>query len=639
MASVGSASNFGRVTINGQNYNIAPINDAYKVAEIPQHSDVDQKMERRVIYRSFVGGVQKRREEPSIDATSVNSPAFNFNKQNRIANGFYWASGCNTITGDRILAQRASVASNFSSSTQEPFLFGDASVFSWSVAQNTVYALTSAPNTWATSSTTIPTITDAIQYGGFLYLAVGDANSFYTWDQVSSTTNWVQRANQAGHFAVIRNQLWRSVNASVFATVNTDPSSQVWSTATVIGDPNTNITALDVWGDFLMIFKQDGIYNADKTGTVYPLFPGFKNLGMNPRPIGQWRDSYYFASDIGLVWEINKTAVNSIGFDTAEPYPMGGDSSNAPQFSVPTAATRGVNCTNFLLVGFNQYAATNSAGAYFMAWDGTGWHPYAFFPDSAVFGLGMTGGNQNPVNPVLQLSVGSRPIGVGNTNKIYYQSNPLVDPLLAASFDTSPQVLYFTADNGALEDEYKVIERVNSWVDNSTSGTLRVAYAIDDEIQGLTFHDLGAPQGDQVQGPQQFMPPIPLPTYRKILLRLTLTATSSSSCPVPRYIILHYKQRTPQRRMWTLKLLAEVNTINASGTIDVRAARKIISDLDTARALHQQVVFLDANGSSNNVYIDEVGESLQTLKGNLDPSSIIDVTLVESTIEEIVNKQ
>lgn len=634
-----TGNGFGKITIQGHHYNIAPLDGSYVVQEIPQHSDIDQKMERRVIYRGFSGGIQKRREEPSIDATASTSPTFNFNKQNRIADGFYWASGTNTIVGDRILGQRLSVASNFSSSTQQPFLIGDATIFSWAVAQNTVYALSVPPSTWTTSSTTIPAITDAIQFGAFLYLAVGDANSFYTWDQTTATTNWVQRTNQAGHFTVIRNQLWRSVNASVFSTVNTDPASQVWSTATVVGDPSQPITALDVWGDFLMIFKQDGIYNVDKTGTVYPLFPGFKNLGMSPRPIGQWRDGYFFASDIGLVWEINKSTVTRIGFDTAEPYPMGGDTTNAPAFSIPTVATRGVNLPNCLIVGFNQYAATNTAGGYFLAWDGNGWHPYAYFSDSAVFGIGLTGGNQNPVNPVLQLAVGSRPLGVGNTNKIFYQTNPLVDPLLAGSFDISPQVLYLTTDSGALEDEYKVLERVNAWVDNSTKGTLRVAYALDDEIVALNFHDLGAPQGDLVQGNQQFLPPNPLPTYRKIMLRVTITPTLSTVCPVPRHIILHYKQRTVQRKMWTIKLLAEVNTIGASGTIDVRTARKIIADLDTARANHQQVSFIDINGVPFNVYIDEVGEQLKTLKGSLDPSSIIDVKLVQSAVEQVVNRQ
>lgn len=639
MPAVSAAVDFGRISINGKTYNIAPANDAYKVDEVPSHADVDQKMERRVIYRSFSGGIGKLREEPSMDATATSSPSFSFIRQNRIANGFYWASGCSTLIGDRIFCQRANTASNFASSTQQPFLIGDASVFSWSVAQNTIYALSTPPNTWVTSATTVPAITDAIQYGGFLYVAVGDANSFYTWDQVSTTTNWVQRANQAGHFTVIRNQLWRSVNANVYSTINTDPSSQVWTTATVVGDPSTNITALDVWGDFLMVFKQDGIYNIDKTGVVYPLFPGFKNLGMNPKPIGQWRDSYFFASDVGLVWEVAKGAVNRIGFDLAEPYPMGGDSSHAPAFSIPYVSTRGINLPNALIVGFNQFSATNSGGAYFLAWDGTGWHPYTYFQDSAVNGLGVTGGNQNPVNPVVQFSVSSRPIGVGNTNKIFYQTNPLIDPFLAASFDTNPQVMYLTADSGALEDEYKVLERVTAWVDNPSSGTLRIAYALDEEIASLTFHDMGAPQGDQVQSSQQFIPPQPFPTYRKILLRLTTTATASSACPITRYVILHYKQRVPQRRIWTIKILAESNTVAASGQIDVRTAKKIVNDLNLARKFHQQVPFTDANNDTFSVYIDQVGESLSVLKGNQNPSFIADLTLIESAEELVVNNQ
>jgi hypothetical protein len=621
-------SAFGKITIQGKHYNIAPRQGAYKVTEAPSHMDVDPKLERRVIWRTFSGGIKDRREEASIDATLNSSPVFSFNKQNKVATGFYWGSGCDTRAGDRIFCQRAATASNFASALEVPLLIGDASVYSWVVGTHTIYALTTPPSTWSVY---------AIQYGGYLYVAVGDANSFYTWSQATSTTAWVQRSNQAGHFAVIRNQLWRSVAANIFSTVNTDPASQVWSSATVVGDPNTSITALDIWEDFLMIFKQDGIYNVDKTGQVYPLFPGFKNLGMNPRPLGQWRNSYYFASDVGLVWEVNKTEVKRIGFDRAEPYPMGGDSTALPAFSIPTAATRGVELPNCFVVGFNQFAGNTTSGAYFLAWDGVAWHPFHYFPDSAVDALGVTGGNISPTpQPVLQFAVQNRNTGI---NHIYTQSEPLIDPFLASDFDTSPQVIYMGADNGALEDEYKVLERINVWVDNHAAGTVRAAYALDEEIESLTFHDMGDPQGDLVQGSQQFNPPSPFPTYRKILVRFTLTAIASTDSPVIRYAVMHYKQRVPQRKVWTIQLLAEVNLVAAGGRIDVRHTPKILSDLNNARRNHQQVQFVDILGKVNQVYVDSVGEDIENLKGDLDPSFIVTTELVEAAVEQVVNNQ
>lgn len=627
-----NVSNFGQISIHGKPYALAPIPDSYAVAEVPAHGDIDQKMERRVIYRGFSGGIQPRREEPSMDATASSSPSFSFIRQNKITQGFYWANGCDTRQGDRLFPQRLNVASNFSDSTQAPSLIGDATVFSWAVSKNTIYALQVAPSTWLTSAVTIPTITDAVQYGGFLYVAVGNSNSFYTWDQTNTNSNWVQRTSSANNFVVIRNQLWRSNGASIFSTVNTDPANQVWSSATIVGDPNTNINYLDVWGDFIMIFKQDGIYNADKTGNVYPLFPGFRNLGTNPRPIGQWRDSYYFASDVGLVWEISKTGVKRIGFDLAEPFPMGGTASTSPILGTPNAATRGVPLTNYLVVGFNQFPAQSNSGAYFLAWDGKTWHPYAYFANSTVNGLGETGGNQSPVAPTVQLSCK----GNGSTNKIFYQSQPLVDPVHSGSFDTTPQVLYLTVDNGALEDESKVLERINCWIDNPQSGTLKIAYALDENISNLTFADMGTPIGNGSQSAQQFLPPSPLPTYRKIQLRVTIQANTSTNSPIVRYIILHYKQRTPQRRTWTLMLLSDKNTVGPTARVDVRDARKIVADLDAARQVHEQVDFVDILGVTYSVYVDEVSEKIKIQKAGQSPSFIVQVLLVEASVEQLV---
>ena len=644
MPSIGNS--YGLITIQGKQYNVAPRPEAYKVSESPAHSDLDQKMERRVIYRSFSQGISKRREEPSLDATLTTSPSFSFMRQVKNTTGLYWGNGADTRSEDRIFCQRANTPSNFSDTIQQPFRLGDGSVYSYAASQNAVWALTTPPATWTESVTTIPAVTDIIQYGGQIYLAVGDANSFYTWDQTSPTTVWTQRTFQAGRFAVIRNQLWRSVNSSVFATTNTDPGSQVWTTATVVGDPNTNITALDVWGDFLMMFKQDGIYNADKNGTVYNLFPGFRTIGQNPRPIGQWRDNYYFASDVGLIWEITHAGVTRVGFDISEPFPMGGttDGLVAQSYSLPnvmTASTggtpQGVSMTNSMVVGFNQYNPDGTSGAYFLAFDGTAWHPFAFFPQSVALGLGMTGGNQNPVSPTLQFAVQSRTAPF--TNKIYYQANPLIDPFLATSFDTTPQVIYLNVDNGVLEDEYKVIERVNIGVDNYRAGTVKVAYALDEDIDNLVFQDLGAPAGNLTQTNQQFEFPLPYPTYRKIQIRITMQANTSTASPILRYLVLHYKQRTPQRKVWDIEILADQNIIGSSGTVDVRDSGKIIDDLDTSRQNHQQVKFTDIRHDPHTVYVDEVGETIAVLKGDLAPSFIVTVKLIEVSLEEVVNTQ
>lgn len=650
---------FGRVTVNGKRYSVVPREGSYKVSESPAHVDIDPRLERRVIWRTFSGGIGKRREEPSLDATLTSNPSYSSLRQNRNSSGIHWGNGGDTRSQDRIFCQRLNQASNYLDSTQQVTLMGDGSVYSFAMAQRAVYALSVAPATWTQSATVGVDTSDIVQYGGNVYLAVGDANSFYTWNQASPTTTWTQRAFQAGHFAVVNNVLWRSVNANIYATVNTDPANQVWTTATVVGDPNTNITELDVWGSFLIIFKQDGIYSLDKTGSVYPLFPGFKTLGTNPRPIGQWRDQYYFAADVGLIWEISKSKVNRIGFDSTEPFPMGGNNAfNVPNvdptYSIPVVATRGISTTNYLVVGFNQYAGGTDAGAYYLAWDGTAWHPFAFFKNCNALGLGMTGGNQTPAASVLQFSVAAQQADIphsinGAGNYIFYQTNPLIDPFIASSFDPTPQHIYLTIDNGVLEDEYKVLERVNIFLDNHKTGTCRVAYALDEDIVNLVFQDMGPAQGNLTQGSQQFIPLLPFPTYRKIQLRLTLQGlnqdnpnvalTPATSTPVLRYVIMHYKQRMPQRKVWDIELMADKNLVSSSQTLDVRDSSKIIDDLDVARRNHRQVVFQDIRNKKYTAYVDQVGEQLVNLRADFNPSFIVSVQLVETAIEEVVDTQ
>src|SRR5689334_16134968 len=92
---------FGKISIQGQQYNIAPQQGSYKVSESPAHADIDQRLERRVIYRSFSGGISKKSEETSMDATSSSSPSFSFLRQVRNASGIHWANGADTRSMDR----------------------------------------------------------------------------------------------------------------------------------------------------------------------------------------------------------------------------------------------------------------------------------------------------------------------------------------------------------------------------------------------------------------------------------------------------------------------------------------------------------------------------------------------------------
>jgi hypothetical protein len=694
----------GVITINNKPYNIAAVSEAYKVVEVPNHGDVDPKMERRVIWRNTSLGIQRRREDPSLDATSQKSSTFTYMRQVRNPEGIYWATGCDTTRQDRIFPQRWVGTSNFiniCTPNDAPFTFVDGSIKSVAVTKNRVYTLV-PPGTWALSVqlSNNSEISDAVQYGGQIYVAISPTSGaasavgantltdssanwiagqfvgatltmvnstaiitsntstvltfnggwtggtpalstyqltkgLWTWNQLS-TGNWTQQPNTvaASYLVPIREQLWRALGASIYSTVNTDPTNQVWSGATIIGDPNTSITGLDVFKDFLVIFKQDGIYTADKTGAVYPIFPGFKTLGQNPRPIGQFQDQYLFAADVGLVWSYTaRGGVRRIGFDFAEPYPMNPNDPNT-KFSVPNVATRhGIPLTHYLVVGFSQYQPTSTSGSWFLAWDGNGWHPLRYDSAETTSAVGLTGGNSSPVNPILQMS---HTHSDGSVDIVYIQ-NPLLDPFIAASFDPTPQDVYLPVDNGALEDEFKVIERVNVILDNPEAGTVKVAYALDEFIPTLTFQDMGEPQFQGTRGNQVFYPTFPLPSYNRILLKVTITAKTpviqnvgASTAPAIRTIILHYKQRSPQRREWDITILAEENLIGAGGRLDTRKAKTIIRDLNQARIKHDQVTLIDVLNNPVNVYVDEVMEEIKVLKADLSPSYLVVVKLYEN---------
>lgn len=418
-------------------------------------------------------------------------------------------------------------------------------------------------------------------------------------------------------FATIRNTLWRAAGPRMWAW---DGQQAAWSGETIIGDPNTNITALDVYQDALVVFKEDGIFTMNRTGDVFTLFPGFKTLGLNPRPLGQWKGNYYFASDAGMVWEWNGDVINSIGFDYAEAYPFPDGS-----FGLPNAVTKGVGLPNYFLVGFQKFNTHNDA-AFFLAYDGQGWHPFHFDPNYVATGLGFTGGNQLPVNPTIQFGKGKWNGASFSTN---YLTSPTLDPYLVTSYDTTPQTIFLPVDSGIIADEWKVLEGLRLFVENPTTGTVRVAYASDDNIFLQAYVDLGAPQNDRTTI-QTFIPSGTLPVYRKIMFKVTMTADASGATPVIRLIMHRYKQRETQRKSWTLALFLEEGQMNPNSNREHRTSAQMLKHLNDARKERNLVPFIDLVGDRYQVYVESVGESLKTYRGtNQTTSFVAKVVLVE----------
>lgn len=431
---------------------------------------------------------------------------------------------------------------------------------------------------------------------------------------------------RATSFAVIRNVLWRAAGPRMWSW---DGAYVAWSGESVIGDPNANITALDVYQDALVIFKQDGIFTMNRTGDVFSLFPGFKTLGLNARPLGQWKGNYYFASDVGMVWEWNGDVINSIGFDYAEAYPFPDGT-----FGLPNAVTRGIGLPNYFLVGFQKFNSHNNA-AFFFAYDGVGWHPFHYDPNYVSTGLGFTGGNQLPANPTIQFGKGT---WNGTSYAISYLTSPTLDPYLVTNYDTTPQVVFLPVDSGIIADEWKVLEGLRLFVENSTSGLVRVAYASDDNIFLQQYVDMGPPQNDRTTI-QTFVfgASTQLPVYRKIMFRITLTPDANNATPIIRLVMHRYKQRETQRKSWTMALFLEEGQMNPNSNREHRTSKQMLKHLNDARKERNLVDFVDLVGDKYKVYVESVGESLKTYRGASNTTSFVaKVVLVEPA--EVANE-
>jgi hypothetical protein len=418
-------------------------------------------------------------------------------------------------------------------------------------------------------------------------------------------------------FAVIRNTLWRAAGPRMWAW---DGQQSAWTGESIIGDPNTNITSLDIYNDSLVIFKQDGIYTLNRSGDVFTVFPGFKTLGFNPRPIGQWQGNYYFASDVGMVWLWDGSNVKSIGFDYAEAYPFPDGT-----FGLPNVVTLGVGLPNYFLVGFQKWNSNNNASFYF-AWDGVGWHPFHYDPNYVVTGLGATGGNQVPVNPTIQFG---KATWNNTTFTINYLTQPTLDPYLITSYDTTPQTIFLPVDSGIISDEWKVLEGLRVFIENPTTGTVRISYSSDDNIFTQTYIDLGAPQNDKTPL-QTFIPSGALPVYRKIMFKVVLTPAANSATPIIRMVMHRYKQRETQRKSWTMALFLEEGQMTPTHNREQRTAKQMLKHLNDARKERNLVEFVDLVGDKYMVYVESVGESLKTYRTNNKTTSFTcKVVLVE----------
>lgn len=229
--------------------------------------------------------------------------------------------------------------------------------------------------TWTLRETTTATVTDMCEFNGYLYVAQGTAN---TMRKTANGTAWtdVGGTPAAYRLYVHGGYLYRSINQVIYYSSDPDAASPTWSSAIYVGDSQYVVQSMITFGDALLVFKNDGGYKIpgnpgeiDKAYDVGELKWRAAIDTANGLACCVWSDGFLYVTHGkgGLLRWTGKT-VSSVGLDLLETAAIGGKY----WALMPTA--------DFL---YAMVGRENVAGAWLVAWNGSGWHCIAHSGDYA----------------------------------------------------------------------------------------------------------------------------------------------------------------------------------------------------------------------------------------------------------------
>ncbi len=148
---------------------------------------------------------------------------------------------------------------------------------------------------------------DLAVFDGKLIVAMGWSEGIWTRDDAGT---WTQATGvNLGHLAVVNNRLWASVGVATVKNCASDPTvSTNWSAAYTVGESTSQITALAVYHDLLIVGKTDGPYALDSSGYGVPLVQELQTTPYSTNCMGMyvWHGMLFVPHRRGLYVILNR---------------------------------------------------------------------------------------------------------------------------------------------------------------------------------------------------------------------------------------------------------------------------------------------------------------------------------------------
>ncbi len=160
--------------------------------------------------------------------------------------------------------------------------------------------------------TAIGTISDMVEYNGYLFVALGTSAAYYyssdgaAYTACTLTDHHATKFLNAPYVNGLSNVLYKFLTPNLVshasAPLNGAATADDWDSPTYVGDTSNNITNIFLVNDNLMIGRTDNLFNVDSDGGVHPLMDDLKHnrTTKNFQYVTQWQTATYCSLGTGL---------------------------------------------------------------------------------------------------------------------------------------------------------------------------------------------------------------------------------------------------------------------------------------------------------------------------------------------------
>ncbi len=475
-------------------------------------------------------------------------------------------------------------------------------------ATNALYVWNNSTSAWDTVAAGIDTNTGTMgnmeAFNGYLFVAQGEVSGddirrfdgVSTWDAITGIP--------ARYLKQWDNLLWRADNINeLWYTADPTAGSPTWVGPFQAGDTTAFITGLAVFQNQLHVFKQDGIYIVEVTGSTYRiavLLDQFQSFDVdNGKGNTNWNGFLYYNTTGGGISRFDGATVEALGPDRGAIFEEA-----TFQGALDRQEFRSLIGTSNWLFAAGDSEDDNSQ---VLAYGGTGWHS---FIDAGVVALDTV----SHLPALTAANVLATPtLWYNKAEEVFYSvvpegtDNP--DDFAAFTYDTNGGFFvtpWFDAKLPDLDKAFYSITVISEKVVASAQ-EIEVAYQID-KIGGPEDADsdwisLGTVQ----QSPTAILrfPDGALHKWstvaQSIRFKFKLTTTSASLSPIFKEYFVRFTTRPPTRWGWNLPIKYEDNLEGIDHERETLSKTQIQQRLWAARDRRDALFFDDALGPPTNV--------------------------------------